>query len=524
MSQEDAEPIAPVAPPTRPHLLRRSAAALSRGITQTTRKVLTEAQDLPERRAALLSTASDAQAADVPTLTDLSDAQRTLVSGKVRAAYWSVNSQSSWFDAFTQFLESNSVLAPVVFLPVAFCSLLPLLIYQAAVKHFLDVEQFDIIVGLTAAVVLAMPEALSQLLSEMDSKRLVRWVRTTHLAMLIGLLVWRDWMVRADTLVRDFLIRNAKSHQRPFDPSVLHIDTALTYALALDVAVVLLLMLIPVMLSAARRIGPAEPAAAVSSGRMILELYQLALIAQRVRETWSADSTAGSGTAHGPDSATSPDSAEPADHTETAEPTDPAEPAEPAASTEPTEPTEQANEAGLQLYISGEERRRLLTHLERLSRLARGSWRRSLRAGDAAADYALAGLAEGISVAATRWKTKVAVADRDELASVSQAFTSALLDACEGNWHGLAAEVTAKELLGRRLIAWARRLLATTLMFLAVVVITVQPDGWPVPTDNPVLGSLILAGAGALCLYIDPNLGERLGKAGSLMNPFSEKK
>jgi predicted metal-dependent phosphoesterase TrpH len=34
-------------------------------------------------------------------------------------------------------------------------------------------------------------------------------------------------------------------------------------------------------------------------------------------------------------------------------------------------------------------------------------------------------------------------------------------------------------------------------MFLDVVVITVQPDGWPVPTDNPVIGSLILAGAGS---------------------------
>ncbi|MEE4544912.1 hypothetical protein V2S66_23465 [Streptomyces sp. V4-01] len=453
-----------------------STSALGDGIKRAASNLLSEVLGLPERRTTLLATRSEGHAEGVESLTDLPSTRTALVRNRVRASYWSVNSQSSWFEALTDFLENNQVLVPLTFLPAAFAVLLPVLIFRTSVEHLFGRERFDLLLACTAIAAFGAPEVLAQAVSDTVLKKAVLWMRVTHVAALAGLLVWRDWAPPTERLARTSFARDQAGRGKRFDPSQLHAGAALTVALIVVISVVILLALAPLMLSAARRIGPAEPAAAVASGRMILELYQLALTAQEARKTWGA----------GHDDPVGP--------------------------------------AGLELYIASRERRRLLTHLDRLSRLARGRWKRSLRAGDAAADYALAGLAEGISVAATRWKAKVSTANQDDLAAVSRHFTAALVDACEGNWGALAAEATAKELIGRRLLSWARRLVATVLMFLAVVVIAVQPAGWPSLTDNPVVGSLVLATAGALCLYIDPHLGERIGKATSLMNPFSEKK
>jgi hypothetical protein len=159
-------------------------------------------------------------------------------------------------------------------------------------------------------------------------------------------------------------------------------------------------------------------------------------------------------------------------------------------------------------YIVGIERQLLLERVERLAQFVEDQWRRAIHTGDRAADNSVDQLAVGIAAALRRWKPDMAIGG-SKLHEMRRAFAVAVQNIAEGEWSLLAIEAPSRQSPGHRLIWFARRVAALSVVFGALYVVLTPPPGWQ-PHINGLV-PVIWLGAGLLAVGLDPTLSDRFG-------------
>ncbi|MFF7251185.1 hypothetical protein ACFZBU_45890 [Embleya sp. NPDC008237] len=158
-------------------------------------------------------------------------------------------------------------------------------------------------------------------------------------------------------------------------------------------------------------------------------------------------------------------------------------------------------------FVTSPERRELLDRLEALARTAEGPWRRALRTGDATADHELARIAFGIATRVRAWKSVAAVGGGG-LDDMRQAFALGVVNAADGEWTLMAPEeLTDRELLGRRLLRWARTALALAALVATMLLTSTNVLGFSLGQSVLPVGVLAWFLANAL----DSRVTERFG-------------
>lgn len=445
-----------------------------------------EISQLPQKRIEILARKANARAAEVDRLARIPIERRLQVRLKVKSAYWSVNSQASWIGAFSDFADKNPEVISAIGFIISGAVILPpvLLIFSSINPNTFKGGDFLTLVACGISWAL-LNDLISTILKQRGPKWLIHAWRLTTLTLAISALAWDGWRASTESRLQD----TGLQHHTILFISLRGIHLGIVAILVIKlVALSSSLTMLGRMASAlAFKAGPRESAQAVASSKLVLELLQIAILAEKATFIGSEIF----------DIARS-----------FAEP--------PSGSLELSH--------GFRTYVASKERKEIIDHLEQFARIADGHWRRSLKTGDHLADAAVTTLCDGISTAARRWKGVAATATRSQLDEMREAYATALVDACSGNWSKLAVEVSARELIGRRILAWTRHLLAFVIMASSVILMAVQPGKWPATAKNPLIESIILAFAGAVCLSIDPSLGERVGNAGRLMGQFTSKR
>ncbi|MFF4950561.1 hypothetical protein [Streptomyces chattanoogensis] len=449
-----------------------------------------ELSTLPAKRVEILSRDSRQREAWARQLVAIPLEHEVTVKRAVRSSYWSVNSRSSWVAALVDFIDRHPGATALAF-PIFFATIGPMVFSLIDERDFNGFKEGDILATATIALLIFAFYGMSCSLARRGASWIIHAWRISFFLTVVTLLTWQGWHPFLFDRVRDFMpLKGAVSS---LSRQNAHLDVSITYPLRAMLFVLALQILFRMVYFLVRLAGPREPAHAVATSQLILELLHTARIAQGAKLLSSA----------------------PVGHTVRSV-FDLSQINEPDEADEPP--------AGFRPYMGSEVRKEIILSLERFALLVEGRWRRSLKTGDRAADSAVATLADGISVAARRWKKVAAVGGQEQLAKMSESITQALTEACLGNWESLAAEVTTKEILSRRLLQSLRHVAALIVMVAAVALVTMKPFSWTQYQSNPVLDSLILILAGTLCLSIDPSLGERIGNAGRLVTNFSTKK
>lgn len=159
-------------------------------------------------------------------------------------------------------------------------------------------------------------------------------------------------------------------------------------------------------------------------------------------------------------------------------------------------------------YVTGVLRRQLLGHLETIARTAEGSWRREAHTGDRDVDAVIDHTSTGIAVAVRRWKTTAALGGAG-LDRMRIAFTTAVINAADGDWQQLAAhDATVKERLAQRAFRWARHTIALGVLVTATVLVGRNPAGAFSWMTMPILVMAMVIAA-----LIDPLMTDRFGGA-----------
>jgi hypothetical protein len=162
----------------------------------------------------------------------------------------------------------------------------------------------------------------------------------------------------------------------------------------------------------------------------------------------------------------------------------------------------------------------MIKSLERVAAIASGRWKRALRTGDRSADMAVEEMADGIAAAARRWKIAVARGG-GELEDVRLAFVDALVKATSDRWSELPANVTAKQLIRRKLAKIARRCAAAGVFVSGVICVTSKPLGWD---PSSTVGTITVLAGAVVAVGIDPSLPEVISNASKLTQLVPSKK
>lgn len=422
---------------------------------------------LPEKRAERLKLDARVYASRVNELRALDPEDTELVAEAIRAAHWTENSRSSWSLVVRDLMDDH----PSLFFPVGFALFMTSL--SLTLPYLYQKEDLETLGGrgmiaasILLVALLVVHGRILAVLRRVNSKIPQFW-RVVILGGGVTSLVKDDWLAT----LREQALRQKQHVSRGAYRILEHADLCVAYALKWFLACVLVAFTFSVGASVLHRIGPKEPTRAVETSKMLLELMNLAL--------WSQAALGG------------PDVESPSE--------------------------------GLRPYVASDERVNIIRSLDRIARMSEGRWRRSLKIGDAISDSAVAALGAGIAASARKWKT-VAAAEGSRLDEMNEAFAHALAHAVKGNWELLASEVSGGELLRRRLLRAARRLLALLVMLGSTFMILVDPFGLIGKGGNPAVSSLLLTFAAILSVSIDPTIVERLGNASKVVSNFSTKK
>lgn len=164
---------------------------------------------------------------------------------------------------------------------------------------------------------------------------------------------------------------------------------------------------------------------------------------------------------------------------------------------------------GLRPWIASAERRRLVRKLEDLAQFVEGRWRRAIRTGDHAGDIEASRVADGIAARIRHWKP-VAAMGGPELQDMRKAFSVAVVNIADEYWRIMAAEVSSRDRLSRRLIRWARRIAAAIVLFGTWAVLTTKPFAWVVTTYETGMAPVLYVLAIAVATTLDPTTHDRV--------------
>ncbi|MFF0415604.1 hypothetical protein ACFYUY_34900 [Kitasatospora sp. NPDC004745] len=177
---------------------------------------------------------------------------------------------------------------------------------------------------------------------------------------------------------------------------------------------------------------------------------------------------------------------------------------------------------GLRSYIASDGRRLLVKEAEELAELVEGRWRRAMRTGDRAGDMEINRVAEGIAARLRHWKTVAAVGG-PELEAMRGAFTAAVVNAADGDWKSMAAEISGRDLLSRRLGRWARRLAAVVVLVGTWALMTVKPFTWIETVEQAGLTAVAYVFAIGVATTLDPAAHDRVMGAIRQSGDFKDK-
>ncbi|MFE2567473.1 hypothetical protein [Streptomyces mirabilis] len=422
---------------------------------------------LPEKRAERLRQDARIHAFRINELKVLEPEDSDVTMEVVRAAHWTDNSRASWSLVVRDLMDDH----PSLFFPVAFALFMVSL--NATLPYLYSRDDFETIGGRGMAasaifltVLLLIHGRILAVLRRMNANLPQFW-RISVAGGGIALLVEGSWLA----VLREQALRQKPYVSRSVYRVLEHADLCAAYALKWFLTCVLVAFAFSAGGSLLHRIGPKEPAHAVATSRLILELMNLALWSQAALDRLLMNP-----------------------------------------------PSE-----GLRPYVASDERESIIRSLDLIARMAEGRWKRSLKVGDSISDSAVAALSEGIAASARKWKA-VAATGGERLDEMNEAFARALVDASKGNWELLASEVSSRELLRRRLLRMVRRLFALAVMLVSASMVLVDPFNLLGKDSNPAIGSLLLTFAAILSVSIDPTIVERLGNASKMASNFSSKK
>ncbi|MFF1376784.1 hypothetical protein [Streptomyces sp. NPDC058308] len=429
-------------------------------------------KNLPRQRSEQLALLSRIQSAKVSRLKALSEEESEIVTEAIRAAHWSDNSRASWSSILDDFSEDH----PVLVFPIAFAVflLLPMVLFEGSLNRFQEFEKVGgpsiLFAGLLLVLALLVHGRMIFVIRSFAPK----WVQVWRLFVLsVGFTLtaldeWRDF-------IKSYVISYQESLSILPESVFTYFGFSADFALNWFITFVFIAFNFSAGSSLLRRVGPKEPAHAVATAKVLLELLELATYAQAAIE--------------GPEEGVDRDT------------------------------------EGIRPYVSSDERKEVIESLERVARLAEGRWQRSLRVGDPVADSAVASLGAGVAASARKWK-EVAAVGGDRLVEMNEAFTGALVHAAQGNWILLAAEASGKELLRRRILRVVRHVLALSVMVATTYFVVVDPFAlWGKgAAASPAVSSLILTIAAILSVMIDPTIIDRLSNASKVSTHFSAKK
>ncbi|WP_406125045.1 hypothetical protein [Streptomyces sp. NBC_00989] len=164
---------------------------------------------------------------------------------------------------------------------------------------------------------------------------------------------------------------------------------------------------------------------------------------------------------------------------------------------------------GLRPYIASAERRLLVRELEELAEFVEGRWRRAIRTDDHTGDVEANRVADGIAARIRHWKP-VAAMGGPELEDMRKAFTVAVVNIADEDWRIMAADVSSRDLLSRRLIRWTRRLAATIVLLGTWAVLTTKPFAWVTTADETGMAPVLYVLAIAVATTLDPAAHDRV--------------
>ncbi|MGW2832075.1 hypothetical protein [Streptomyces sp. NPDC001286] len=425
-------------------------------------------QRLPEKRVSWLASAADAEAGKVRDLTSIAPENVNTVEDAVRAAYWSENSRASWSTVLREFLDEHpiySIAAILLFIALSAQKLEPWLFGWGDIPD-LDHGRTALVIAYFLILIFPLHGRILAILGSFSSWLPVAW-RLTSVTAAIYLMSRDGWRGDFTRWVMQFSDGASMEIKRACRSA----DILLVHALRFFVAFEFVWLIFSLLRILTYKVGPKEPDDAVFSSRLILELLGLALLSQVASDSSRHD-----------------------------------------------KPVE-----GFRPYLASSERREILEGLDRVARIAGGRWKRSLRVGDHLADSAVAMIGDGVAVSAGKWKV-VAATGGERLPEMKQAFATALCDAAYGNWERLAAEVSSKELLRRRVLRSVRHVLALCTILGSVYLVLLDPFSWLGKSANPAVNSFLLMFAAIVSVTIDPTIVERLGNAAKISGHFSSKK
>ncbi|MFE2143276.1 hypothetical protein ACFXA3_16310 [Streptomyces sp. NPDC059456] len=416
---------------------------------------------LTERRTEQLGVHADARARGVDALEDLSPEDAAAVRRAVRSAHWSTHSRASWATVVHEFRYTH----PGFVLPALFVTcVLPIWVIRPWMFAISDFNGFPatgvITIGLLCFLLLCLHRVA------LAAARLVApWTETLWRLVAVAAAVcltlrqeWRPWILEWATApqsaYQDMPLNNAA-----------HADVCALYALKAFAMVVLWRLVVSAAGAVPSRVGPREPAGALASSLILLELFDLSLLAR-------------------------------------------------SAAADPTP----EGEGAFRPYLASPGRLHILAGLERLAALAEGRWKRSLRTGDGAADAAVFALCDGVAAAARAWKAKAA--SGEGLDEMSRAFTLGLVDAAHGNWGNLAIEVSGRELTRKRVARGVRQVTGILFILGSAWAILADPLSWFATSANPAVETFLFLLVGLVATTIDPTLVDRFGNAAKLSGHF----
>lgn len=385
----------------------------------------------------------------------------------VYSAYLTVHARSSWETALDDFLEDH----PAAFIPVFLVILIAFGLAWSLSVHSEDFHGFTVGNYFELQFVVTCILFAYRLTAKVLG-RAARWAadawRTLFLCLVAALLVKQGW--RRDIKAWSHSSWAARERIGGFHIIGDPLEVCVLYAIKIAFVLALTSVVITILQFAIVRSGPKSPPDQLACAQMVLKFLEVVVLSRTALVPQDSD-----------------------------------------------------EDPSFRSYFASAERRQLVRALESIARFAEGKWKRTVTTGDRAADISIAQLADGIAAAARRWKIVAATSGRAELFRMHQSFVAALNDCAKGDWKSLGVEVSARELLARRLLKWARHILALSIMTATALILAHKPPfGFPV-INSPISGWLLVMVSSMVSAAVDPTIGQRVGAAIKLGSEFTQK-
>lgn len=441
--------------------------------------LISTVKELPSKRVTTLNEGADRKASVVQALTTLTPAEQPRVSRAIKWAHRKAHSQESWWKTLTEFISEHPYTLTTL-IPLAWLSLYLFMPPFVGTQDLQYATPADLV--LTAATYLVYTRTIIffAYLLRKANRHISEIFRITSLLLAFYPLVSES--------ARSSLLEQLKS------AGFYEIDLSListrgvrdSETLLLTIKFIALVgafaLIIRAMQFLVPRIGPKASNTEVACAKVLLTLLELALWSEMAAEKRRSQiEYSGAASA-----------------------------------------TESEIKKDFSPYATSIERENLLLGLEALARLVQGEWRRSMKTGDRIGDATVSVTAEGIAVAARRWKT-IASVGGERTSDLREALALALLAAVDDRWTDMAAEISGSQLLSSRIVRYLRRGSAILVFTSTVVMVATKPFPW-MSGQDPIFDSLAVACGAATALAIDPSIGDKFANAMKLASSFSVKK